>query len=241
MTATFIPTVGHLTVQKVYVQLDQPLLFSAKNEMGDLYLLSYASMRDDGELWMVVRITQRRLSQFERAEIDIRSVFGEPELAAVLMVEFFDDEAERTQISWLQPGDEQLEAHLPDAGIKIKPIVKPIEHKHSALGHVTYFGFVSDVAKELRRGYDVLSSEVKAIRAQNITLTGKAYGSRVDSTRESGFVINPSPFPRVQVAKHGVQGRRYEVRLGSGERGGTLVTEESVSTSVWSELGKAYA
>lgn len=119
MNTIFIPTVGILSTLRVYIELHQPLLFSAVSRLGEIYLVSYAELTDEGDLWMVVRLTTQQLKQLESGQQDIRGVFEKPTNGAVLMVQFNDEDENRPKLSYYLPEDKELQEYLAQPGVLV--------------------------------------------------------------------------------------------------------------------------
>jgi len=109
-----IPGLGKIKRRDTYAFYDQPLIFSAVNVVGDLFLISLA----DEDLWMAVRITEGRLAAVDAGQIDLRSAFAEPECGEVI----FADYANGTppQVSYKLRGDPTLEQYLAEPGTRLK-------------------------------------------------------------------------------------------------------------------------
>lgn len=136
MTTTFVPSAGHLAVQRVYLRVNEPMLFSARNEFGDLYFVSYADITDNGEMWMLTRVSEERLIEFERGQIDIRDMFLGAEAGSVTLVEYDDEQPEHPILRYLLPTDEALTQYLAAEGRKnptpIQQAAQPAEIRDAA-------------------------------------------------------------------------------------------------------------
>lgn len=124
MSTTFVPSVGNLKVIRVYIKVNEPMLFSGKNELGDLYFVSYADSLDNGEAWIITRVSEERLRRFEIGILDIRDMFLNAETGNILFVEYDDDKPYRPSIRYFLNDDNDMRAYLADAGQKIPiPVV----------------------------------------------------------------------------------------------------------------------
>ncbi|MFC3833505.1 DUF6575 domain-containing protein [Deinococcus rufus] len=124
MTGTFTPAFGHLETVTVYITVNEPMLFSARNELGELFIVGYADMTENGEMWMIVRVSRGRLRQFEAGQIDIRDMFLQPELGSVTLVEYDDTHPDRPGLRYLLPSDPELLEYVASPGRKV-PHVMP--------------------------------------------------------------------------------------------------------------------
>lgn len=116
MNGTFVPGIGHLSVAEVYLALNEPMLFSARNELGDFYFVSYADMTDDGESWIMTRVSNERLMQYELGHIDTRMMFLESETGTTLLVEYSDIEGHRPKLSYYMSTDVEMQQYLSREG-----------------------------------------------------------------------------------------------------------------------------
>ena len=70
---------------------DEPLLYTAKDEFGALYLCLYSAIEDRYDC-TAVEITPRRLAQYMSRDVDLRTVYLEPESDAYFSVTSPDDD-----------------------------------------------------------------------------------------------------------------------------------------------------
>lgn len=136
MNGTFVPSIGHLTIQRTYLTVNEPMLFSARNEMRDLYFVSYADMTENGEAWIATRVSEERLSQYERGKVDTRDMFLKAETGTIVYVEYDDTRPERPIMRDLLLTDAELLEYLPQPGRRIpQPVVA--QPKEVLLGYFT--------------------------------------------------------------------------------------------------------
>jgi len=116
MNGTLVPSLGHLVIHRTYWALNEPMLFSAKNELGDLYFVSYTDITENGESWIATRISHKRLHDFETGLFEIRDMFLKAETGTITHVEYDDTQPERPVLRYLLPADEALLEYLPETG-----------------------------------------------------------------------------------------------------------------------------
>lgn len=124
MVATFVPGAGNLSLLNVYVKVSEPMLFSAVNEFGDTYFVSYAEPTENGEAWILKRVKNSRLEKFESGLIDIRDMFINNDFGHVIHVEFDDDQPNHPKIKYFLLGDADLEMYLARPGKKIPVVLR---------------------------------------------------------------------------------------------------------------------
>ena len=67
-----------IIVQQILEFYDEPQLYTAKDEFGALYLCLYSAIEDRYDC-TAVKITPRRLAQYMASEVDLRSIYLNPE------------------------------------------------------------------------------------------------------------------------------------------------------------------
>lgn len=81
-----IPQEGDLYISRVYLFYEEPQIFSCVNTEGQMYLV--IAIPKDGlsadNAWLLLPISETRLSQAERHEIDTRALFLRPESRLLL-------------------------------------------------------------------------------------------------------------------------------------------------------------
>lgn len=80
-----------IIVQQILEFYDEPLLYTAKDEFGALYLCLYSAIEDRYDC-TAVEITPRRLAQYMSRDVDLRTVYLEPESDAYFSVTSPDDD-----------------------------------------------------------------------------------------------------------------------------------------------------
>ena len=82
-----------LTVLEVIDYNDFPLLYTAKDPIGGLYLCLATEEVDNLPQYTAVAISQPRLQSLQNAQIDLRSVFEKPELGGWFKVGYLEQDA----------------------------------------------------------------------------------------------------------------------------------------------------
>ncbi len=78
---------GELSIQEVFISYDGPRLFVAENAAEQKFLFNcLLSSGDLSETWLVVPISEKRLSSLKAKTILLRDAFLEPELGSVFEV-----------------------------------------------------------------------------------------------------------------------------------------------------------
>lgn len=91
----YITNLGSCEIIETYVFYDEPVLFSCRNESGQLYLGVFSDETQDNETWLYARVSIDRLKQIRTGEIDLYTALTEPEDGLLLMeVIAYSDEAE---------------------------------------------------------------------------------------------------------------------------------------------------
>ena len=101
-----------IIVQQILEFYDEPQLYTAKDEFGALYLCLYSAIEDRYDC-TAVKVTPRRLAQYMAREVDLRSIYLNPEDGAYFSVTSPDDET--LEINPL-PADCLTEERLPAEG-----------------------------------------------------------------------------------------------------------------------------
>lgn len=101
-----------IIVQQILEFYDEPQLYTAKDEFGALYLCLYSAIEDRYDC-TAVKITPHRLAQYMAREVDLRSIYLNPEDGAYFSVTSPDDET--LEINPL-PADYLTEERLPAEG-----------------------------------------------------------------------------------------------------------------------------
>lgn len=126
MTTTYVPIVGNLKIENIYSYFNMPLLFTAVNEFGDTYFISYIEHTDLGELWMMIRVTPSEIHKLESKEIDIRSLFLESKSGNVIFAELKDDDSDAS-LNFIKTTDVNLLPYLADPGVFVSVSRKTID------------------------------------------------------------------------------------------------------------------
>ncbi|MDR6218648.1 DUF6575 domain-containing protein [Deinococcus soli (ex Cha et al. 2016)] len=142
MTGTPVPGVGTLTITRTYLTVNEPTLFSATNELGDAYFVSYADITDHGEAWILTRVSPNRLTRYESGLIDTRDMFLQAETGTVTYAAF-NDTTGQTDTRALHPGDEELLTYLAAPGARV-PTPLPTPERPRTLNTYRYEIHVTD-------------------------------------------------------------------------------------------------
>ena len=73
------PDLKNTEIVEVYVYYDRPLLFLCQDLIGRKYIAVLVDEDDEGEYWLYVEISQRRLEMIRSGGIDLHTAFGHPE------------------------------------------------------------------------------------------------------------------------------------------------------------------
>ena len=131
-----------ITVDKILEYVDEPQLFIARDDFGTMYL---CLLYDDAK-YTAVRISSSRLKEFEKQQVDLLSLFLEPENRG----EYFDvcvvDDSELQ----LHPLDKIDESRLPLPGYYLSApahekvtITIPVQDKSLLSSLIKKFGWVA--------------------------------------------------------------------------------------------------
>lgn len=71
---------GSLEILEVYEYFDRPLLFTCRNEIGFLYIVTLISDEYDEEVWLIAPMSQNRFEQVRSGAIDLYSSFKKAEI-----------------------------------------------------------------------------------------------------------------------------------------------------------------
>lgn len=104
-----INSIGKLIIEEVFIYYNEPLLFTAKNAEGRMFVLNCVTLNVNGNAWVMVEISKKRLEKALKGEFDIRELFTEAESPLWYFVE---KEGEESQLSTVEPEDR----YLADAG-----------------------------------------------------------------------------------------------------------------------------
>lgn len=142
MNGTHVPGAGTLTVTRTYLSMNEPMLMSATNELGDTYFVSYADITDHGEAWILTRVSPDRLDRYESGHIDTRDMFLHAETATVTYVAF-NDTTEQADTRALHPHSAELLTYLAAPGARV-PTPVPRAQQPRTLSTYRYEIHVTD-------------------------------------------------------------------------------------------------
>lgn len=130
----------HLTVQETLIWHDTPQLFVATDPVGGLHLCLAMEAKDEIPLYITVAISSGRLRLLKTDQIDLYSVFANPELGTWFQIKSFDDthvvaeplpELDKLPERWLPTPGELL--HLPTSET---PLLRPESFEAVKIGSV---------------------------------------------------------------------------------------------------------
>lgn len=104
-----IDKIGELIIEEVFIYYEEPLLFTAKNNEGRIFVLNCVSLDKDGNAYVMVEISKERLERAMNGVFDIRQLFIKAESPIWYFVDKEDKEA---ALSAVEPEDK----YLADAG-----------------------------------------------------------------------------------------------------------------------------
>lgn len=114
---SIISYLNSLQIDETYLYYDKPVFFSCRDSLGQHFLVLLIQ-DDEKEIWIYIAISDRRFSFMRSGEIDLFSVFGEPESGFIYLVE--TDELQSITNYNIIPSDEIREEWLPDPGEFLK-------------------------------------------------------------------------------------------------------------------------
>ena len=130
-----------LTVDTILEYVDEPQLFIARDDFGTMYL---CLLYDDSK-YTAIRISTSRLNEFEKQQIDLLTLFREPENAG----EYFDVCASDDDLQ-LKPLAEIDNSRLPEPGYYLSTpahervtITIPAQDKSLLSSLIKKFGWVA--------------------------------------------------------------------------------------------------
>ncbi len=151
-----LPIIGDHTTLKVYAQYDRSVLFSIRNTLGTLYIMSLADETDTADVWLAAPMTQQQVQELESG-LPLRHIF-EASTGGVLRFEVpFGSDGHDAAVSVIsQSRLSELEDELPTAEYRL-PVSQglaasaewPLEEllaqfsveQHSSSENVVYLAF----------------------------------------------------------------------------------------------------
>jgi len=109
-----------LSVVATIEYCDGPVLFSAVDTVGELYLCSAFAADENTTHYLCLPISKRRLDSFKAAKIDLRSIYEEPEIPAFYELVATDCEEGELEARLL-PEDFPIADKLPESGYYVPP------------------------------------------------------------------------------------------------------------------------
>ena len=70
---------GQLELIEVYAYYDQPVMYSCKNERGEIFIGVCSEEHDDYEVWLYVKLSPDRFEQVRGGIISLYETFAKPE------------------------------------------------------------------------------------------------------------------------------------------------------------------
>ncbi len=121
---------GTLELRSVYLYYDAPVLFSARNRSGTLFIVVWADKTDRDEMWLFCPISQRRLKALEQQQLDVRSAFMDPEDGFVGLMRL-GIRAKSTQFEFVSPSE--LDPDLLPVHGEVLPNVPTVEDERPSV------------------------------------------------------------------------------------------------------------
>ncbi len=113
-TNPFFSSINDLTTIEVFHYFDQPLLYSAKDVLGNAYLVYFYDKKNDDYIWLIIPMSTRRLNQLCSSEIDLLSAIKNSELRNIIY--YCDTRSNQDNYKLIDVNDLDI-ATLPDPGI----------------------------------------------------------------------------------------------------------------------------
>ena len=89
-----VSNLGRLEIVETYAYYDEPILFSCKDAVDNLYLVVAADENDQYETWLYVEVSTERLNLIRSGAIDLYNAFANTENGYLLQVRFPYDQTE---------------------------------------------------------------------------------------------------------------------------------------------------
>lgn len=199
-----IPKLGRLEIVEIYDYYDQPVLFSCKNTLGDLYLVVAADENVQYETWLYAQVSVDRLNLIQSDTIDLHDAFADTEDGFVLQVKFPYDET--LPLTELVKSNQISEDMLPDPGefLDIESNALPVlnnaeeiaKSRNQEILNLT-LNFAEDIATEVP-----------------IAFLGKIFGKLQGVINTIGMIgFNSNPIPKD--LKHKLQMSLSDIGSGS--------------------------
>lgn len=111
--------IGQLQVEEIFLEFDGPRLFVASDGAGQKFIVNCLDSDQDGDSWLAVAISDRRLSTLKDGGLELRDVFAYPELTQ--LKRFRTTTAGTLLESHAVAPVSLTDDELPDAGIFFPP------------------------------------------------------------------------------------------------------------------------
>lgn len=149
-----IPGVGVLRDFEVYDFCDEPLLYAAVNETGQIHIvLQTAAAADGTRSWCIVPVSSSRFAELRTGRRDVQSAFIHPETGQYLTVDVRGTQLVRAE--W-QPATSIDTASLPPRG---EMLVQPIADSSDPAP--------TDLQSALRQLDEAMASVRRALQTQH--------------------------------------------------------------------------
>lgn len=132
------PLHGTLIIDSVYEFYEEPRLFSVSNEVGNVFVVYWATTDEDSDTWFLIPISRDKLYQFEMKQVCIRDVllYQEKKNFVKLIMPF--DEVEEIQSEFVSADIIQDLITLPLQGVYISSSPHAVLAKSPALVEATH-------------------------------------------------------------------------------------------------------
>lgn len=145
---------------KIYLEYDQPELFSISNIVGNQYIVMLISL--DPEKWLMTPVSARRLMDLEYGKIDIKDIFVKPLIPQVEIIYGEERCYKKKQISCAEIPDE----YLPESNVRLNWENIPMPHLQDDI-----------IEFSNKRQKDILDIRIASNRTKEHTIDSKSLGS----------------------------------------------------------------
>lgn len=76
---TTLPLLGQLDLIEVYEYYDQPVLYSCKNEKGQIFIAVCSDEEEEYEIWLYAKVSLKRFELIRTGKISLFETFAKPE------------------------------------------------------------------------------------------------------------------------------------------------------------------
>jgi hypothetical protein len=120
---SFLPErtiLGQLEIMEVYDFYDKPVLFSCKNNSGQIFITVWVDILEDSDIWLYAPVSSSRFNAATKGLIELRNIFIYAEDFFVYQVEISHTNKSNTNVNLIYC-DEIKDDYLPDSGTIIEP------------------------------------------------------------------------------------------------------------------------